>query len=93
MDISKIDTKKVIVTTLVIVLAGYVLWDISLRVVGNFRLQGYAIAVNEMVRQAKNENCEPFSLFTEEEQVHLINIECLQQEAEMGEPEMMIEEE
>ncbi len=89
MDIKKINVKKVLVTVLIVFLAGYVFWDISLRIMNHFRLQGYSVAVSEMMRQAKNENCEPFSIFAGEEQVHLINIDCLQQQAEMGEPDMM----
>ncbi len=92
MDIKRIDVKKVLMTVLIVVLAGYVFWDISLRIVNHFQLQGYTVAVNEMMRQAKNENCEPFSIFAGEDEVHLINIDCLQQQTEMGEPEMMEEE-
>ncbi len=95
MDIKKIDVKKALVTILIVFLAGYVFWDISLRIVSHFRLQGYSLAVSEMVRQAKNEECEPFSIFAGEEQVNLINIDCLQQQTGMGEQgmEMMPDEE
>jgi len=78
--IKNIDIKKALFTLLIILLSGYVLWDISLRLVNNFRMQGYEIAVMEMARQAQNEECHPFELFVEEESIGLINIDCLQEE-------------
>ncbi len=76
---NKGQVKKILLILFIILLSSYVLWDMSLRVVNYFRMQGYEIAVMEMVRQAENEECAPFSIFTGEKNISLINISCLQE--------------
>ncbi len=88
---NKLQIKKILLILFVILLSSYVLWDISLRVVSYFRMQGYEIAVMEMARQAENEECAPFSVFTGEKNISLINISCLQEANDMQE-EMNMEE-
>ncbi len=90
-NFKKINIKKVLTTALIVFLAGYVSWDISSRMVSHFRLQGYTIAVSETMRQAKNEDCYPFSIFFGEEEINLINVDCLQQNT--GMEEMIVSEE
>lgn len=41
--------------------------------------QGKTDTVNAAITQAKNEKCEPFSIYTDKEQIQLINVSCLKQ--------------
>ncbi len=91
LDFKKINIKKALIVLLFVGLAGYVFYDVSLKMISNFRLQGYSIAVGELVKQAKNEDCYPFNIFFGEEEISLINIDCLQQDTGMD--EMMFDEE
>lgn len=88
MNFAKINIKKLLLVFLAVLLVSYVLWDVSLKAVNHFRLQGYAIAVNEMIRQAENPECRPFDIRSGEKQIFLINIACLQQ----AQPEQPIEQ-
>jgi hypothetical protein len=74
----KINVKKTLIVVVIVFLAGYVIYDVSLKVISGFRLQGYQIAVQELVKQAENEECYPFEIFTGEKRINLINIDCLQ---------------
>lgn len=78
MNFAKINIKKLLLFLLIALLAGYVLRDVYLRTVSNFQLQGYAIAVNELVEQAENRECLPFNIFFGEKKITLINVDCLQ---------------
>ena len=72
--------KKLIISlsALLILALGYISWDVLGRVRASIFYQGYSQAIHELVLQAKDENCEPIPIFFEEEEVHLINIECLE---------------
>jgi hypothetical protein len=85
LDFKKINIKKTLIILLFIALTGYVFYDISLKMVSNFRLQGYSIAIRDLATQAKNEECYPFTVFLGEEEISLINVSCLQQNAETEE--------
>lgn len=78
MRLGKNSLKKIIMVFIIACLGAYVAWDVSVRIVNRFRLQGYKMAVVEMIMKAENENCEPFSVFAEEKRVNLINIACFQ---------------
>ncbi len=80
MKIKKINIKKALIVLLFVGLTSYVFYDVSLKLINNFRLQGYSVAVAELVEQAKNEECYPFNIFFGEEEIGLINIACLQQQ-------------
>ncbi len=77
--IKKIDIKRVIFILFFISLLGYVLWDVSLRVRNYYLLQGYQTAVSEVFNQASNENCSAFNVFSEDKEIVLVNVDCLQQ--------------
>ncbi len=78
MDFKKIDIKKALLVVFAVLVGVYVVWDISVRVVTYFRLQGYEIAVMEVIRQAENEDCEPFGIYVGEKTLNLIDVACLQ---------------
>jgi len=93
-DLKEINIKKVLIGLIIVFLAGYVIYDVSLKLVSGFRLQGYQIAVQEIVAQAENEECYPFEIFLGEKKVSLINVNCLQaQGGEMVEEEAVLENE
>ena len=76
--------KKALFILLVFFLVGYILYDVSLKTVNNLRTQGYYTAINETIIQAEGEDCQPFRVFLGEKSVDLINVNCLQEEAEEG---------
>lgn len=49
--------------------------DFKLRQLTQAYQQGKADTINELLRQA--EKCDPFSVFSGEKQVQLINVDCL----------------
>ncbi len=75
-NFKKIFQKNTLLIVVVVLLASYVIWDISTRVLNSFWVQGYAQAVNEIILHAK-EDCEPFFIYSDEGEVQLINIDCL----------------
>jgi len=81
-DFKKIPYKNIAKTLFIVLISFYALWNLSQEVVGRFWLQGRNFTVLEIIRQAKNEECVPFSVFSEDEAVNLINIDCLQQAEE-----------
>ncbi len=78
MNIRKDQVKKIVIITFIALISFYVIWDISLKVTNRFRLQGYEHAIMEVVRQAENEDCNYFNIFTGEKEINLINVDCLQ---------------
>lgn len=79
------DKQKTIIILLSVLLflfLAYFIYDIF----GQWRsatyLQGYRAAVNELVLSAENESCEPFSVYTDEKNIQLINVECLMSQEE-----------
>jgi len=86
------DKKNIIIVLLAVMLFlvfVYIGRDVYWGMKQNLMFQGYAVAIEEMIEQAKNEDCDPFPIFLEEKEVHLINIDCLQQEEPMPEEGMM----
>ncbi len=82
-DFKKIDIKRAFLTLFIAFLACYVLSDLAGKTVNSIRLQGYTMAVKEMIKQAENEECFPFNIFSGEKNVELINVDCLQQNTGM----------
>lgn len=81
MKLKNLNFKKITLVLVIVLLSSYVLWDISGRLANTFRMQGYQAAVNEMIEQADNEECEPFNIFSDDKEVDLVNVECLEQES------------
>ncbi|MFA6096470.1 MAG: hypothetical protein WC788_02475 [Candidatus Paceibacterota bacterium] len=42
--------------------------------------QGKTDMINAAISQAKNEKCDPFSIYNDKEQVQLISVSCLKQD-------------
>ena len=43
-------------------------------------LEGYSMAINELIVSAENESCEPFSVYVGDKTIRLINVDCLMSE-------------
>jgi hypothetical protein len=80
--VNKVKVKRVLITVVVVLLSAYFLWDISLKLVSVFRSQGYQLALVDISRQASNEECLPVNIMTEQGQINLINVSCLQSQEE-----------
>ena len=78
MNIQKYPIKKILIIIFAVLIIAYVIWDISVKLVNYLRLQGYEIAIMEMVREAENKECAPFGIFVEDKTINLINIDCLE---------------
>jgi hypothetical protein len=81
--VGKSKVKRVLMIVVVILLSVYFVWDISLKLVNVFRSQGYQLALVDISRQASNEECLPLNITTEQGQISLINISCLQEQKEI----------
>ncbi len=84
----KIDKQKlviIILIVLVIALASYFAVDYFDNYKREMSLQGYYAAIEEVMNSAKNEKCEPFSVYYGEETINLINMECLNQQGQQEE--------
>jgi hypothetical protein len=79
MNFKKIFTKKTIIVLFVVLISAYFVWDVSQRVVIFFRLQGYEHAITQLIKQAENEDCAPFTIFSGEKEISVINVSCLEQ--------------
>ncbi|KUK50155.1 MAG: transmembrane(s)proteins 10..29 [Parcubacteria bacterium 33_209] len=42
--------------------------------------KGYTDAVNDLIKSAEDESCEVFSVYNNDKEVNLINIDCLYEE-------------
>ncbi len=91
-DIKNIDVKKALLVVFVLALVGYVFWDLSVKARSHFWMEGYESAIEQVFKQGNNEDCNAFNIFSEEEELVLVNVECLQMGDEMGEEGMMMEE-
>ena len=78
MKIEKNQVKKIIVIILIVFFSLYFLRDISVKAANSFRLQGYELAVMQIIDQAENEDCLPFNIFMNNKEISLMNTECLQ---------------
>jgi hypothetical protein len=79
----KITKQNIAVTALIVLLilsVSYVARDVAIKHQNTVLLQGYQLAVKNLVIQAKNDECQPVPLFFNDEEVTVINIECLQQQ-------------
>jgi hypothetical protein len=81
--VDKVKVKRVLIIVVVVLLSAYFLWDISLKLVSVFRSQGYQLALVDISRQASNEECLPVNIMTEQGQLNLINVSCLQNQEEI----------
>lgn len=63
--------------------AAYIVWNTWNQFKNGQIVQAYnagkADAINEAMKQAQNEKCEPFSIWSGNNQVQLINVACLKQ--------------
>ncbi len=83
--------QKLINISLIVMLVlsfSYVVYDVSMGVRNNLIYSGYEIAIHELISQAENERCEPFSIFYEDKNINLVNVDCLQQQAATEMPDM-----
>lgn len=80
-------SKQLIIVALVSIWIIFSLVYIARDIWGHFQIeqvsrayqQGKTDTVNAAIAQAKNEKCEPFSIYNDKEEIQLINIKCLQQ--------------
>lgn len=60
---------------------GYICWDVwndfKVKSVSQAYQTGRNETVNQLISQAENKECQPFSVFTDQKQIQLINIVCL----------------
>ncbi len=75
------DKKKLFAGFLVlwfILSASYLSWGLSKRMSESIFLRGYLTAVGDVIEKAENEECLPFSVFSNDGTgVELINVGCL----------------
>lgn len=41
--------------------------------------QGRIDTINQAIKQAENEKCEPFSIYSDDKQIQVVNVKCLKQ--------------
>lgn len=75
--------KRYLIFLLVVFLATYVLWDISVKFANHFRSQGYEIAIRDMIEEASKEDCKIFDVYAGNKKIELINVDCLYREEEI----------
>lgn len=75
----------IILVVLVVALASYFAYDFFDNYKREMTLQGYYVAIEEVMNSAKNEKCEPFSVYYGEETINLINMDCLDQQGQQEE--------
>lgn len=80
MNLKNIPWKKVLTIFYITLISAYILWDLGNRTVNLFRSQGYERAVFDLINQAENENCSPFTIIMENKRIELVNVNCLQNE-------------
>lgn len=76
----KMNKQKILIISLIIIvlaLATYFVIDMFGKYKNSVLLQGYSVAVQELMTSAENENCEPFSVYFENKTINLINVDCL----------------
>lgn len=89
----KINRTTIIKTILVLYLilsAAYIAYDrwqaFQANIVQSSLMEGRRATIEELINQAQS-SCQPFSVFLDEEEVQLINVECLQSPPEAGNEE------
>lgn len=68
----------ILLAFLLIAASSYILWDVFSKTKERHIRHGYILAVSEIMKEAEKEGCEPFSIFQDEKEIFLINIECLE---------------
>jgi hypothetical protein len=81
-DFKKIQYKKILMNLFIALISFYALWNLCLTVFNRFWLQGYNTAILQIIEQAENDECAPFSVFNQEKTINLINVDCLEQLSE-----------
>jgi predicted secreted protein len=81
-DFKKIQYKKILMNLFIALVSFYALWNLCINTFNHFWRQGYNSAVLQTIEQAENQECAPFSVFTQEKTINLINIDCLDQLSE-----------
>ena len=78
----KMEKQKILIIVLIIIVIGlssYFAVDLFGKYKNDVMLQGYSLAIGELMTSAENENCEPFSVYYDNKTINLINVSCLQQ--------------
>lgn len=86
------DKKNIIIILLSIILIislGYIGLGFFYSYQNAMVLEGYSLAIRELISTAKNEECNVIPIIFDEEAVQVINIECLQQEGAEGIEQIM----
>jgi len=77
--------QKILIICLIVLLLlafSYISWQLLIRVRNAVFLQGYTLAIEQIITEAEKEGCQPFPIFSEEKVIHLMNTECLEPEEE-----------
>ena len=59
-----------------VVYIGYNFWQ---KMVNNYYLAGKVDTINSLIKEAEKPECQPFSVYTNDKQIQLINVACLKQ--------------
>lgn len=63
-----------------LVYIGWTGWEnFKIRYIQQSFEQGRQATIEQLITQAENEECQPFSVYTEQKEIQLINTACLQQ--------------
>ncbi len=77
--------KNILFSAFVVLVLVYIIFDVSIKTSNHLQYKGHKNALVNTIIEAKNENCDYFTIYVEGEEVGLINIECLQEyETEKG---------
>ena len=83
MEITKKTISMLLAVLWIIFSAVYIAWDRWNHFKNEKLAQAYQLGktdtVNQAIKQAENEKCEPFSIYNNDKQAQLINIKCLKQ--------------
>lgn len=74
----KIPLKSILLVIFLIFAVSYIAYDVFTKVRDAVFMQGYSAAVSQIISQAEDAECQPFFVYLGEEQVSLINTECLE---------------
>ena len=80
--------QKILIISLIVLLViflSYFIYDMLNKQRNILLLEGYTMAVNELISSAENESCDIFSVYAGEKSVNLINVDCLSSNNEEAE--------
>ncbi len=83
MKINKQKISKIGLIIVFTILFLYFVFDMTIKLRDNLFLKGYTYAIYELINIG--EKCEPFDITLGDQQIFLINIECLETEEEIKE--------